>query len=148
MWIFYRSICKIMAEIHPHSPGLQQTKIIFPCTAISPCRGRKRDVTCHTNTPCSQWSSQKDSPLPSPFSYVKWKLDPPRIKTTSPSSVLLPATCHLPRELPLCLLATLVHPRRSAGLLRVSQVLAGQVCGKHCDFRAWWQWHPQTRLNT
>lgn len=36
---------------------------------------------------------------------------------TLPFPTLVPAACHFPRELPLCVLDTLVQPRRPAGLL-------------------------------
>lgn len=39
------------------------------------------------------------------------------------------AACHLSRELPLCILDTLVQPRHPAGLLRVPEVPAGPVRG-------------------
>lgn len=57
-------------------------------------------------------------------------------------SLLVPATCHLTRELPLRLLATLVYSWCSAGLLGVSQVPAGSVRGKRPDFGAQQQQVP------
>lgn len=59
-----------MAEIHPYRPGLQQTEQVFLCTGISLCRGKKGDLIRHTSASCSQRSSQKEPPLPSPSPYA------------------------------------------------------------------------------
>lgn len=48
---------------------------------------------------------------------------------TLPFPTSVPAACHFPRELPLCILDTLVQPRRPAGLLGVLEVPAGSVRG-------------------
>lgn len=48
---------------------------------------------------------------------------------TLPFPPSVPAACHFPRELPLCVLDTLVQPRRPAGLLGVPEVPAGSVRG-------------------
>jgi len=131
-----------MAEIHPYSPGLKKTKKIFPCTGISPCRTKKKRTISATEAhPAPSEAGRKT---------VLFHLQPPVwnenqipwVKSTSPPSLFLPATCHLAREFPLCLLATLVHPWCSAGLLGVSQVLTGPVRGQRHDFRAWRQRHP------
>lgn len=68
-WIFYRSTCKIMTEIHPCHPGLQQTKKVFLCTGISLCRGKKGTFSgtehCAPSEPAQQ-------PLLSPHHPPVW----------------------------------------------------------------------------
>lgn len=106
--------------------GLLISVKLTPCSRLCGLSGRGRVGDGLGGEPFSEEPGKWGNRVPS----MLWsRLVSSLLLLTLPFPTLVLAACHFPRELPLCILDTLVQPRRPAGLLRVPEVPAGSVRG-------------------